>query len=209
MHHSGLHMDRYGIRELSLLLYGLVHMGATVDNYDWMRGFRIRTMEVVISSGALPTGRLEQLVPRLNLPLAAAVAEQLASAQDDEAVDGGGRHGQRGRGARRGRRRAGDAARAAQAAMVVQYLPTVLLCMGTAGYFPPPVFLEVVLGALGSGCSSSGSGTDGAGAAWRAGTPPRALGPVGLNSVMLALAYMKYRPHPRWFAGLWRAVMNR
>ncbi|KAG2435653.1 hypothetical protein HXX76_006855 [Chlamydomonas incerta] len=207
MHHSGLHMAQYGIRELSLLLYGLVHMGATVESYDWMRGFRIRTMEVVILSGALPRARLEQLVPRLNLPLAAAVAAQLTPARGEEAGDSRDGQGQeqRGRGGRRGRRRDGGAA---QAAMVVQYLPAVLLSMGTAGYYPPPVFLEVVLGALGGGRSAGGSTAGGAASASWQGASPRALGPVGLSSLMLALAYMKYRPHPRWFAGVWRAVMS-
>ncbi|KAG2453790.1 hypothetical protein HYH02_001999 [Chlamydomonas schloesseri] len=209
IHHSGLHMDRYGVREQALLLYGLVHMGATIDNYDWMRSFRIRTMELVIRSGALPTSRLEQLVPRLNLPLAAAVAEQLAAAREDEAGSSGGmdvdRQGRRS-GRRHGRRRGGgEAARAAQAAMVVQYLPSLLLSMGTAGYHPPPVFLEVVLGVLGSGYSSSRSASSST--AWQ-GASPRSLGPVGLSSLLLALAYMRYRPHPRWFAGVWQAVMS-
>ncbi|GFR48839.1 hypothetical protein Agub_g10792 [Astrephomene gubernaculifera] len=193
--HCRAHMERYGMRELALLLYGVVRMGGTADVY-WLRSFRICLLGRIIESGTLSPRFLQRLGPRLNHPLAQVVDAQLRRQQEQQeqpqrqraqegsscVADGRSWGG-------RTHRPAGSAVAAApQAAALASYLPMVILSLGNLAYQPPPAFMVVVLVAIGGSADR--------------------LNPVGLCSLLMGLAYMQYKPHPQWFRGMWDLVMQ-
>ncbi|GIL92650.1 hypothetical protein Vretimale_19470 [Volvox reticuliferus] len=201
LHHSMLHMQYYDARELALLLYGIVHMGARL-HADWLRVYRRRVMELVIGSGALSVRLIERLSGQLNQPSVAHLASlQLAQSKGQLL------HSQpqmesatqlqhcmdfsMPTAAERSTSLALTAPRPSsslRAAWVASYLPTVLCSLAEIGYRPPPVFMSTVLAAVGS-CATQ-------------------LTPVGLTTVLLSLANMKYRPHPAFFRRVWKLLMD-
>ncbi|GLI67976.1 hypothetical protein VaNZ11_012312 [Volvox africanus] len=220
LHHSMLHMQYYDARELALLLYGVVHMGARL-HADWLRVYRRRVMELVIGSGALSGRLMERLAGQLSQrDLAQLATLQLAQSKDQLQYS----HQQMPHTThlsiqQREHKQQTQTGLAAElqhcmdfsmpnvterstslnlnapgpssslrAAWVASYLPTVLCSLAEIGYRPPPVFMSMVLAAVGS-CAGH-------------------LTPVGLTTVLLSLANMRYRPHPALFRRVWKLLID-
>ncbi|EFJ49580.1 hypothetical protein VOLCADRAFT_89938 [Volvox carteri f. nagariensis] len=273
LHHSLMHMQAYGVRELALLAYGVVHMGARL-HADWLRVYRKRVTGLVIESGALPARFLERLAEQLGqqqqLDLAELARAQLKMRQQQlsqqqyppgqhqqyhihhttseqhheqqhqqelglmehgsshvwpSVTRGDGLSGGTGPGAASTSSTNPESllppsfssspvdnsidsimattisvatvapaaawapvSASPRAARVASYLPTVLCSLAEVGYRPPSIFLSTVLAAVGS-CAGQ-------------------LTPVGLTTVLLSLANMRYRPHPALFWRVWSLLMN-
>ncbi|KAG2501689.1 hypothetical protein HYH03_000191 [Edaphochlamys debaryana] len=186
MTHSAVHMDRYGIRELALLLHGLVHMGASLS-HSWLRQYRIRLAAVVIESGAVPPTLLQRLLPHLNARLTAAAEAQLA--RRAAASEGSSRRRRRPGRSRQGSSQAADDDGGSRADEVAAYVPTVVLALANLRYQPPPALTALLVTAV--------RGRE------------AACGPVGLTSLLLGLAYMQYTPRGNGFRRIWEALMDR
>ncbi|GIL57480.1 hypothetical protein Vafri_12711 [Volvox africanus] len=221
LHHSMLHMQYYDARELALLLYGVVHMGARL-HADWLRVYRRRMMELVIGSGALSARLMERLAGQLSQrDLAQLAMLQLAQSKDQLLHS----HQQMPHTTHLSIQQREDKQQR-QIELTAQLRHSMNFSMPTVGERSTSLDLN------GPGPSSPLR------AAWVASYLPTVLcslaeigyrpppvfmstmlaavgscaahlTPVGLTTVLLSLAKMRYRPHPALFRRVWKLLIDR
>ncbi|KXZ55669.1 hypothetical protein GPECTOR_2g1219 [Gonium pectorale] len=202
--HTSINFRQYGMRELALLLYGLVHMGGEL-NPDWVRQYRVRVCALLVESEVVPPPTLQRWGPHLHPnalgPLVKArlreVPQDSSRGDVDAAQSSSGEPSPlgplAGSSEASGERLAQETTRAgggatAPAVAIATDLAVILGSMADWLYQPPQAFMEVALSVVGGSVQR--------------------LTATQLTGLLLTLAHMEYRPEPEMFQAIWARVMD-